>query len=47
MCIRDRRDGDKLPEPIFTPAAKAPLGEHDENITYAQLVDLHLSLIHI
>lgn len=35
------RDGDKLPEPIFTPAAKAPLGEHDENITYAQLVDLH------
>ena len=28
--------GDRLPEPIFTPAYKAPLGEHDENITLAQ-----------
>jgi phosphoribosylaminoimidazole-succinocarboxamide synthase len=27
------RDGDRLPEPIFTPATKAPLGEHDENIS--------------
>ena len=26
--------GDRLPEPIFTPAFKAPLGEHDENITF-------------
>ncbi|MEY2953921.1 MAG: hypothetical protein RLZZ401_2008 [Pseudomonadota bacterium] len=26
-----------LPEPIFTPAAKAEMGEHDENITYAQV----------
>jgi len=26
-------EGSKLPEPIFTPATKAPLGEHDENIT--------------
>ena len=33
------RDGDQLPEPIFTPAAKAPLGEHDENIDYATLVE--------
>jgi phosphoribosylaminoimidazole-succinocarboxamide synthase len=36
-------DGDRLPEPIFTPAFKAPLGEHDENITLehtAQLVGL-------
>ncbi|MEF9944068.1 MAG: phosphoribosylaminoimidazolesuccinocarboxamide synthase, partial [Burkholderiaceae bacterium] len=24
----------KLPEPIFTPAAKAALGEHDENIRF-------------
>jgi phosphoribosylaminoimidazole-succinocarboxamide synthase len=24
----------KLPEPIFTPAEKAPLGHHDENITF-------------
>jgi phosphoribosylaminoimidazole-succinocarboxamide synthase len=26
----------KLPEPIFTPASKAPAGQHDENITYAE-----------
>ena len=24
----------QLPEPIFTPASKAPAGQHDENITY-------------
>ena len=34
-------DGSKLPEPIFTPAIKAPLGEHDENVHYATIVDLH------
>jgi phosphoribosylaminoimidazole-succinocarboxamide synthase len=28
------RQADKLPEPLFTPAAKADLGEHDENISY-------------
>ena len=28
-------DGDQLPEPIFTPASKAALGEHDENVSYA------------
>ena len=27
----------KLPEPIFTPAAKAELGQHDENITYDEM----------
>jgi phosphoribosylaminoimidazole-succinocarboxamide synthase len=27
-------DGDRLPEPIFTPASKADLGQHDENISY-------------
>jgi len=27
-----------LPEPIFTPAAKAEAGEHDENITFEQMV---------
>jgi phosphoribosylaminoimidazole-succinocarboxamide synthase len=32
-------DGDRLPEPIFTPAAKAQVGEHDENITFAAVVD--------
>jgi phosphoribosylaminoimidazole-succinocarboxamide synthase len=33
-------NGDRLPEPLFTPAYKAPLGEHDENISYAQTVDI-------
>ncbi len=28
------RNASKLPEPIFTPAAKAAVGEHDENITF-------------
>jgi len=28
---------DKLPEPIFTPADKAPVGQHDENISYAEV----------
>jgi phosphoribosylaminoimidazole-succinocarboxamide synthase len=34
------QNGDRLPEPIYTPATKAPLGEHDENITFEQTVDL-------
>jgi phosphoribosylaminoimidazole-succinocarboxamide synthase len=33
-------NGDRLPEPIFTPAHKAPLGEHDENISFDQTVEL-------
>ncbi|WP_105567506.1 phosphoribosylaminoimidazolesuccinocarboxamide synthase [Microbacterium halophytorum] len=33
-------DGDRLPEPIYTPAYKAPLGEHDENISYERTVEL-------
>jgi phosphoribosylaminoimidazole-succinocarboxamide synthase len=33
-------NGDRLPEPIFTPAHKAPLGKHDENISYEQTVEL-------
>lgn len=31
------QQAEKLPEPIFTPAAKADLGEHDENISFAQM----------
>ena len=31
-------DGDRLPEPIFTPASKAELGEHDENVDLAHVV---------
>ncbi|WP_417563047.1 phosphoribosylaminoimidazolesuccinocarboxamide synthase [Microbacterium sp.] len=33
-------NGDRLPEPIFTPAHKAPMGQHDENITFAQTAEL-------
>jgi phosphoribosylaminoimidazole-succinocarboxamide synthase len=31
-------DGSRLPEPIFTPATKAALGEHDENVSYEAVV---------
>jgi phosphoribosylaminoimidazole-succinocarboxamide synthase len=31
-------DGDRLPEPIFTPATKADMGEHDENVSFEQVV---------
>jgi phosphoribosylaminoimidazole-succinocarboxamide synthase len=34
------QDGDRLPEPIYTPAYKAPLGEHDENISFERTVEL-------
>lgn len=34
-------DGSRLPQPIFTPAIKAPLGEHDENVDFATIVELH------
>jgi phosphoribosylaminoimidazole-succinocarboxamide synthase len=33
-------DGDRLPEPIFTPAAKGQPGAHDENITLADVANL-------
>ena len=33
------RQADRLPEPIFTPAGKAAVGEHDENITMADVVN--------
>jgi phosphoribosylaminoimidazole-succinocarboxamide synthase len=31
-------EASRLPEPIFTPSTKAPLGEHDETITYDDVV---------
>ncbi|MFD5224301.1 phosphoribosylaminoimidazolesuccinocarboxamide synthase [Microbacterium sp. NPDC058342] len=34
------KNGDRLPEPLFTPAYKAPMGEHDENITFERVVEL-------
>jgi len=33
-------DGSRLPEPVFTPATKAALGEHDENVSYDEVVDV-------
>jgi phosphoribosylaminoimidazole-succinocarboxamide synthase len=33
-------ESDKLPEPIFTPATKAELGEHDENIDFERAVEI-------
>jgi phosphoribosylaminoimidazole-succinocarboxamide synthase len=33
------KNSEKLPEPIFTPAAKADVGDHDENISYDQVVE--------
>jgi phosphoribosylaminoimidazole-succinocarboxamide synthase len=34
------RESDRLPEPIFTPAAKVNTGGHDENISYAQVEEM-------
>ena len=34
------RNASKLPAPIYTPAAKAAVGDHDENITYERTVEM-------
>ena len=34
------KNASRLPEPIFTPATKAAMGEHDENITFEQCAEL-------
>jgi len=34
------READKLPEALFTPSTKAAAGDHDENISYQQAVEL-------
>jgi phosphoribosylaminoimidazole-succinocarboxamide synthase len=34
------KNASKLPEPIYTPAAKAAVGDHDENITFEKTVDM-------
>lgn len=33
--------GQKLPEPIFTPAAKAEVGSHDENVSFDRVVEMY------
>jgi phosphoribosylaminoimidazole-succinocarboxamide synthase len=34
------QEGDRLAEPILTPSTKAEAGEHDENITFAEMIEL-------
>lgn len=34
------QEAERLPEVIFTPSTKAEIGEHDENISYARMVEL-------
>lgn len=34
------KEGDQLDEPLFTPATKAALGDHDENITFERMVEI-------
>ena len=34
------QNGDRLPEPIYTPAWKAPMGQHDENISFERTAEL-------
>jgi phosphoribosylaminoimidazole-succinocarboxamide synthase len=34
------REAEKLPEPLFTPSTKAAVGDHDENISFEQAVEL-------
>jgi phosphoribosylaminoimidazole-succinocarboxamide synthase len=34
------REAEKLPEPLFTPSTKAAVGDHDENISFAQAAKL-------
>ena len=34
------RESDQLPEPIFTPATKADIGEHDENIDFDRAAEI-------
>ena len=31
-------DGSRLPKPIFTPATKAAIGDHDENVTFDEVI---------
>jgi phosphoribosylaminoimidazole-succinocarboxamide synthase len=37
---RGLSEGDPLPEPIFTPATKAAVGDHDENISFEAMSEL-------
>ncbi|WP_134323775.1 phosphoribosylaminoimidazolesuccinocarboxamide synthase [Cumulibacter soli] len=34
-------DGSELPQPIFTPATKAEIGDHDENVSFEHVASVH------
>lgn len=44
VCGQKLPDGlvesSRLPEPIFTPSTKAAIGDHDENISFEQMVEI-------
>jgi phosphoribosylaminoimidazole-succinocarboxamide synthase len=37
---KEMQESDKFPEPLFTPSTKAVLGDHDENISLQQMMDI-------
>lgn len=34
------RESEKLPDPVYTPSTKAEIGDHDENISYEQSIEV-------
>lgn len=38
--VEGLKESQKLPEPIYTPSTKADIGNHDENISYEQSIDV-------
>jgi len=38
--VKGLLEASRLEEPLFTPSTKAPVGEHDENITFAQMMEI-------
>ena len=39
-CPPELLESDKLPEPIFTPATKAEIGDHDENVDFERAAEI-------
>ena len=40
QLVEGLKESQKLPEPIYTPSTKAEIGDHDENISYEQSIDV-------
>ncbi|MEE9549229.1 MAG: phosphoribosylaminoimidazolesuccinocarboxamide synthase, partial [Candidatus Binatia bacterium] len=38
--VKGLLEASRLEEPLFTPSTKVPVGEHDENITFAQMMEI-------